>query len=161
MSESADGTTATGIRRRDFLRLTAVTGAALAVRGIFAVEGRAESARFTPPPFEFEEATIDDLQKATFYTVSASGQGSPRFAWRLTPPQADPTCHHFSVVEGKPNEAVWHHADADGCNHNAMGPAGHLGTVTVTVKTAAWECTATFFGTNTSQGPPARRCRRL
>ena len=41
------------------------------------------------------------------------------------------------------------------------GPAGHLGTVTVTVKTAAWECTATFFGTNTSQGPPARRCKRL
>src|SRR5438874_533206 len=64
MSESADGTTATGIRRRDFLRLTAVTGAALAVRGMFAGEGRAESARFTPPPFEFEEATIDDLQKA-------------------------------------------------------------------------------------------------
>jgi hypothetical protein len=93
--------------------------------------------------------------------VSASGQGSPSFAWRLTPPQADPTCDHFSVVEDKPNEAVWHHADADGSNHNAMGPAGHLGTVTVTVKTAAWECTATFFGTSTSQGPPTRRCRRL
>jgi amidase len=63
MSET-DGTTATGIRRRDFLRLTAVTGAALAVRGVFAAEGRAEPARFTPPPFEFEEATIADLQKA-------------------------------------------------------------------------------------------------
>ena len=106
-------------------------------------------------------ATFDPAQKATFYTVSASGQGSPSFAWRLTPPPADPTCDHFSVVAGKPNEAVWHHADTDGCNHNAMGPAGHLGTVTVTVKTAAWECTATFFGTNTSQGPPARRCKQL
>ena len=106
-------------------------------------------------------ATFDPAQKATFYTVSASGQGSPSFAWRLTPPPADPTCDHFSVVAGKPNEAVWHHADTDGCNHNAMGPAGHLGTVTVTVKTVAWECTATFFGTNTSQGPPARRCKQL
>ena len=64
MSESTDETTAAGIRRRDFLRLTAVTGAALAARGLFAAEGRAESSRFTPPPFEFEEATIDDLQKA-------------------------------------------------------------------------------------------------
>jgi hypothetical protein len=64
-------------------------------------------------------------------------------------------------VRGKPNEAVWHHADTDGCNHTTMGPAGHPGTVTVTVKTNAWSCTATFFGTNTDQGPPARRCRRL
>jgi amidase len=63
MSESSDGAGA-GIRRRDFLRLTAATGAALAVRGLLAGEGRAESQHFTPPPFEFEEATIDDLQKA-------------------------------------------------------------------------------------------------
>ena len=81
--------------------------------------------------------------------------------WKLTPPQADPTCDDFSVVAGKPNEAVWRHADTDGCNHTTMGPAGHPGTVTVTVKTSAWECTATFFGTNTDQGPPARRCRRV
>jgi amidase len=64
MSGGADGVTGAGIRRRDFLRLTAVSGAALAVRGLFAAEGRAESSSFTPPPFEFEEATIDDLQKA-------------------------------------------------------------------------------------------------
>jgi len=63
MSESTE-TTATGIRRRDFLRLTALTGAAFAVRGVFAAEGRAEGTSFTPPPFEFEEATIADLQKA-------------------------------------------------------------------------------------------------
>jgi hypothetical protein len=108
-------------------------------------------------------ATFDQAQRATFYTVSAeaSGQRTPTFEWKLTPPQADPTCDDFSVVAGKPNEAVWRHADTDGCNHATMGPAGHPGTVTVTVKTSAWECTATFFGTNTDQGPPARRCRRL
>jgi len=63
MSEGSDGTTAGGIRRRDFLRLTALSGAALAARGLLAGEGRAESTRFTPPAFEFEEATINDLQK--------------------------------------------------------------------------------------------------
>src|SRR5262245_27241866 len=74
MSESTDETTATGIRRRDFLRLTALSaGAAFAARGLFAAaEGRAETSRFTPPPFEFEEATIDDLQKA----MSAGSQTS-------------------------------------------------------------------------------------
>jgi hypothetical protein len=107
-------------------------------------------------------ATFDEAQRATFYTVSAqSTDGTPTYDWKLTPPHADPTCDHFSVVNGKPNEAVWRHADTDGCNHATMGPAGHPGTVTVTVKTSAWECTATFFGTNTDQGPPARRCRRL
>jgi hypothetical protein len=106
-------------------------------------------------------ATFDAAQRATFYTVSAqvADQGTPTFDWKLTPPQSDPTCDDFSVVAGQPNEAVWRHADTDGCNHATMGPAGHPGTVTVTVKTNAWECTATFFGTNTDQGPPARRCR--
>ena len=106
-------------------------------------------------------ATFDPAQRATFYTVAAhaAGQGTPTYTWRLTPPKADPTCNHFSVVAGKPNEAVWRHADTDGCNHNVMGPAGHLGTVSVTVTTTAWECTATFFGTNTNHGPPAQHCR--
>ena len=39
-------------------------GAALAVRGVFAAEGRAETASFSPPPFEFEEATIADIHAA-------------------------------------------------------------------------------------------------
>ncbi len=116
-----------------------------------------------PPAVTPVSATFEPAQRATFYTVSAeaAGQGTPSFEWKLTPPDADPTCDDFSVVAGNPNEAVWSHADTDGCNHTTMGPAGHPGTVTVTVKTSAWECTATFFGSNTDQGPPARRCRRV
>ena len=106
-------------------------------------------------------ATFDQNLRATFYTINASEQGGgpPSYAWTLTPPRADPTCNRFSTVH--PNEAVWHHSDTDGCNHALMGPAGHLGTVTVTVKNAFWTCTATFFGTNTTSGPPAQRCTRI
>jgi hypothetical protein len=116
-----------------------------------------------PPAVTPVSATFDEAQRATFYTVSAegAGQGEPTFDWELTPPKTDPSCDDFAVVDGKPNEAVWRHADTDGCDHTTMGPAGHPGTVTVTVKTDAWECTATFFGSNTNQGPPARRCHRL
>ena len=105
-------------------------------------------------------ATFDQNLRATFYTINASEQGGcpPSYTWTLTPPKADPNCNRFTTVH--PNEAVWHHADTDGCNHALMGPAGHLGTVTVTVKNAFWTCTATFFGTNTTSGPPAQRCTR-
>jgi hypothetical protein len=104
------------------------------------------------------QATFDPNLRATFYTVNVreQGGGTPAYSWKLTPPTADPTCNAFSTV--KPNEAVWHHSDTDGCNHTLMGPAGHLGTVTVTVKNAVWTCTASFFGTNTTSGPPAQRC---
>ena len=107
------------------------------------------------------EATFDPNLRATFYTINVSerGGGTPTYSWKLTPPKADPTCNAFSTV--KPNEAVWHHSDTDGCNHALMGPAGHLGTVTVAVKNAFWTCTATFFGTNTTSGPPAQRCTRV
>jgi hypothetical protein len=122
----------------------------------------APATRAPAPTVTPVSATFAEAQRATFYTVSAqSTDGPPTYDWKLTPPQADPTCDHFSAVNGKPNEAVWRHADTDGCNHGTMGPAGHPGTVTATVKTSAWACTATFFGTNTHRGPPARRCRRL
>jgi hypothetical protein len=106
-------------------------------------------------------ATFDPTLRATFYTVNVSeqGGGAPSYAWKLTPPKGDPTCNKFSTV--KPNESVWHHADTDGCNHALMGPAGHLGTVTVLVENTFWKCTATFFGTNTTSGPPAQRCTKV
>ena len=107
------------------------------------------------------QATFNPNLRATFYTISVSEQGGgpPSYSWKLTPPKGDPTCSKFSTV--KPSEAVWHHADTDGCNHALMGPAGHLGTVTVTVKNSFWTCTATFFGTNTTSGPPAQRCTKV
>ena len=108
-------------------------------------------------------AVFEAAQRATFYAISAraSGQGTPRYSWHLSPPKNDPTCARFGSVPGSPNRAVWHHADTDGCNHAVMGPAGHLGTVTVTVTTRAWECTASFFGTNTQTGSKPPACRRL
>jgi hypothetical protein len=107
------------------------------------------------------QATFNPSLRATFYTVNVSeaGGGAPSYAWKLTPPKGDPTCNKFTIV--KPNESVWHHADTDGCNHALMGPAGHLGTVSVLVENTFWKCTATFFGTNTTSGPPAQRCTKV
>jgi len=107
------------------------------------------------------QATFDQNLRATFYTINVSEQGGgrPSYEWKLTPPKADPTCNKFSTV--KPSKAVWHHSDTDGCNHALMGPAGHLGTVAVTIKNAFWTCTATFFGTNTASGQPAQRCTKV
>ncbi len=113
------------------------------------------------PKVSSVQAIFDPSLRATFYTVNVSeqGGGSPSYSWKLTPPKGDPTCNKFSTV--KPNESVWHHADTDGCNHALMGPAGHLGTVTVLVENTFWKCTATFFGTNTTSGPAAQRCTKL
>ena len=108
-------------------------------------------------------ADFKPLDFATYYAVSATAtlQGTPTYTWSLSPPKGNPSCNRFGPVSGKPNQAVWHHADTDGCNHGLMGPYGHTGTVTVIVKTSDWECTATFFGTITRSGPPAQRCRRV
>jgi hypothetical protein len=59
---------------------------------------------------------------------------------------------------------VWHHGDIGlnpgiptyGCDHLLMGPSGHQGVVTVTVSRGTEECTATYDGTNSGVGPPAR-----
>ncbi len=108
-------------------------------------------------------ADFKPLERATYYAVSATaaGQGTPTYTWSLSPPKGNASCNRFGPVPGKPNEAVWRHADGDGCNHALMGVDGHPGTVTVIVKTTAWECTATFFGTITRSGPPAKRCHRV
>jgi hypothetical protein len=108
-------------------------------------------------------AEFKPLDFATYYAVSATAerQGTPTYTWSLSPPKGNASCNRFGPVPGKPNQAVWHHADTDGCNHALMGPYGHTGTVTVIVKTSDWECTATFFGTITRSGPPAQRCRRV
>ena len=105
------------------------------------------------------KAVFSEAQRATFYTIAVSvpGNGATTYTWRLSPPNGNPTCNKFHPVIGKPNEAVWHHADTDGCAHNGIQ---HLGTVHVTVTTSAWRCTASFFGTLTHTGPSNQRCTR-
>lgn len=105
------------------------------------------------------KGVFDPAQRATFYTVTvtSAGQGAPTYTWRLAPPKNDPGCNRFAPVPGSPDEAVWHHADTDGCAHIGIQ---HTGTVTVTVTTADWQCMQSFFGTLTHDGTAAQRCRR-
>jgi hypothetical protein len=106
------------------------------------------------------KAVFDSAQRATFYTVGIEQGGEPvtSYAWRLTTPPGNPTCNKFAPIPGKPFEAVWHHADTDGCTHNGIQ---HDGTVHVTVKSAHWSCVESFFGTLTRTGSPNAQCTRL
>jgi hypothetical protein len=103
-----------------------------------------------------------------------------------SPPNAnfDPTCTNAelpkgTVVEGAAGASgvvyywsglkdfVWYHGDPGvytdnpqyGCNHQAEGPSGHQGIVTLIVddsapgaKYPAWVCQANYYGTNTGLG---------
>lgn len=111
--------------------------------------------KVSPVKAEFVEG-----QKATFYAVAvrATRQGAPTYAWHLSPPADDPGCNRFGPVPGSPARAVWHHADTDGCSHTGTE---HLGTVTVTITTTVWRCTATFVGTLTRTGTPPQRCVQI
>jgi hypothetical protein len=104
-------------------------------------------------------AVFDPAQRATFYTIAVRAplQGTPSYSWRLAPPSDDPDCNKFGSVPGAPNRAVWHHADTDGCSHAGVQ---HTGTVSVTVTTRAWVCSASFFGSLTRSGSPPQRCHR-
>ncbi|HEY2543040.1 MAG TPA: hypothetical protein VGH92_08290 [Gaiellaceae bacterium] len=106
------------------------------------------------------KAVFDPNQRATFYTVGVEQGGEPvvTYRWTLTTPPGNPTCNKFAPLPGKPNEAVWHHADTDGCTHNGIQ---HDGTVHVAVLTAHWSCTESFFGTLTRTGAPNERCTRV
>jgi len=105
------------------------------------------------------KAVFEESQRATFYTesVTVAGQGTPTYTWRLSPPKDNPACNDFAPVLGSPNEAVWHHADTDGCRHNGIQ---HDGTVYVTVTTNDWVCTQSFFGTLTRTGSSAQTCKQ-
>jgi hypothetical protein len=105
------------------------------------------------------KAVFDPNQRATFYTIGIEqgGEAVISYRWSLTPPPDNPTCNTFAPVPGKPNEAVWHHADTDGCTHNGVQ---HDGTVHVAVLTAHWSCRESFFGTLTKTGTPNAQCTR-
>ncbi len=113
-----------------------------------------------PPTVSAVEAVFDEGQRATFYsvTVRATRQGKPTYGWKLTPPADDPGCTRFGPDPDSPDRAIWRHADTDGCGHAGTE---HPGTVTVTITTASWECTATFVGSETRTGPPPQRCTPL
>jgi hypothetical protein len=105
------------------------------------------------------KAAFDPNQRATFYTVGVQqgGEDVTAYRWSLTTPPGNPTCNKFAPIPGKPNEAVWHHADTDGCSHNGIQ---HDGTVHVTLVTAHWSCTESFFGTLTHTGSANAQCVR-
>ena len=103
-------------------------------------------------------ATFVEAQRATFYVINVTDSAeSPTYTWRLQTPPGNPTCNNFHQLANQPNEAVWHHANTDGCTHNGTQ---HLGTVFVTITTAHWKCTASFFGTLTQKGQPNQQCVR-
>ena len=106
------------------------------------------------------KAVFSEAQRATFYTVGIQQGGEPvvSYTWSLTTPPGNPTCNKFAPVPGNPSEAVWHHAGTDGCTHNGIQ---HDGTVHVTVRSAHWSCTESFFGTLTRTGSPNAQCTRL
>ena len=105
-------------------------------------------------------STFNPTQRATFYSiaVTAAHQGKLIYSWHLNPPKDNQTCNKFGSIFGSPNRAVWHHASTDGCTHLGVQ---HLGTVTVTIRSRYWQCTASFFGTLTSAGVPAKACTRI
>jgi hypothetical protein len=104
-------------------------------------------------------AVFDPSRRETLYTVGVEQAGEPvvTYTWSLTTPPGNPSCDKFAAVPGKPSEAIWHHADTDGCTHNGIQ---HDGTVHVTVLTAHWACKESFFGTLTRQGSPNETCAR-
>lgn len=103
-------------------------------------------------------ATFVEAQRATYYVINVTDPAeSATYAWSLQTPPGNPSCSNFHRLSSQPNEAVWHHANTDGCTHNGIQ---HLGTVYVTVTTAHYRCTASFFGTLTHTGPPNQQCVR-
>ena len=101
-----------------------------------------------PPSVSPLHSTFNPAHKATFYSikVAAAHQGKLIYSWHLAPPKGNASCNKFGSIFGSPNRAVWHHAATDGCTHLGVQ---HLGTVTVTIRSRYWQCTASFFGTLT------------
>jgi len=105
------------------------------------------------------KAFFDFGKRATFYSITLrpGGETATEINWTLTTPPGNPTCHKFGPVPGHPDQAVWHHASTDGCTHNGIQ---HDGTVHVTVLSAHWKCTESFFGTLTRTGAKNETCVR-
>lgn len=71
------------------------------------------------------------------------------------------------------SDFTWHHpsgtpVDKYHCDHTMMGPLGHQGLISVVVSDGVSECTATYKGTNSTNGSTLRKgiagapvCKRL
>jgi len=133
----------------------------------------------TPSPLRLApiSATFVASAFATRYTAAASEPGAKlTYRWTLSlrlvdgKGAADPSlpgaraavdaaCDNRGVLTSTAPTFVWHHGDADHCDHAKMGPSGHQGLVTVVVGDGTWSCTATYRGTNSGTGGAAT-CRK-
>lgn len=93
----------------------------------------------------------------TCYTIHASDSDGDTlsYGWSQIPPVLDPGCSDFHVLAPPlgPGESVWHHGDANGCNHGVEGPDGHEGVVFANVTDGHYTCVAPYPGTNTGEVP--------
>ncbi len=121
-----------------------------------------------PPQLKPLLAEFTQAQSQTTYTQRAtSPEGRDlRYRWTLVV-HNDFTCINFEPNEPRENQAIWHHGDDQGCNHNLEGPNGHVGTITVVVTDGKFECVAFFNGSrgpnggNQGQGPRPARCQPI
>jgi hypothetical protein len=111
-----------------------------------------------PPSVTPIGAVFIQADFATYYGVTATDPAGRKltYAWSLKPPDKDPNCKMFSTPAAEPWRSVWYHGDQHGCNHLVTDPggAGHPGTVTLVVSNGLFNCTLTYFGTETGTGPP-------
>jgi len=121
-------------------------------------------AKFIPADSKtvYTENAVDPDGRTLYYhyslTVSVDTECARGFSGPLTAPIADRLAR---------NQAVWHHAESDGCSHELEGPNGHQGTIEVVVTDNVFRCTATFEGTQgpngaaEGDGPTPPPCARL
>ena len=109
-----------------------------------------------PPNLKPLEADFDSANKQTVYTERATDPDGRnlRYHWTLVE-HNDPTCINFEPNQPRENQAIWHHADNQGCNHSLEGPRGHNGTITVVVRDGRFECAAFYNGSQGDNGNPS------
>jgi hypothetical protein len=109
-----------------------------------------------PPALKPLEAEFDSTNRQTVYTERATDPDGrhPTYHWTLVE-HNDPTCINFEPNKPSENQATWHHADNQGCNHSLEGPRGHVGTITVIVRDGRFECAAFYNGSQGDNGSPS------
>lgn len=137
-----------------------VVGALVALAAAAAAGSAAARQGGLPPLPKVSPITADFRQVdfATYYSVDATPAPGKTltYRWKLRPPLLDPGCARFAASATHPDQAVWHHGDADGCAHGKLGPNGHKGRITLTVSDDAYRCVVKYYGTNSGTGSAAR-----
>ena len=115
-----------------------------------------------PPKLKPIDAFFVQASFSTTYTENATDpDGRPlSYTWALSELN-DPTCIRFDDNSPAANQAVWHHADSDGCNHALQGSNGHQGVIGVVVTDEKFSCGAAYSGSDTGTGGPPSACRQL